>query len=178
MGLLIDNLLELSRIDLTVNRSQRVDLRGLAKSVAAELQAAQPDRVVEIAIASGLAAHVDAGLLRVMFENLFGNAWKFSTKSATPEIEFGTREIGGQLIYFVRDNGVGFDMDCADKLFAPFQRLHSREEPRGLKVFRTVTSPSSPCPPEFSEARAIVLRNRPVQTRPVVAGAGSPTPLL
>jgi len=102
-----------------------VDLSVLARIVAAELQRVNPDRQVQVLIPDGILADADYRLLQVVLENLLGNAWKFTTSVAEAVIEFGTLQQGGVPTYFVRDNGAGFDMADAGKLFTPFQRLHS-----------------------------------------------------
>lgn len=121
---LIDDLLALSRVTRTEVRRGRVDLNALAKAVAADLQRGEPERRVTFEVKRGLTADGDASLLRVVLENLLDNAWKFTRENANPRIEFGVEEQGGELTYFVRDNGVGFDMADVDRLFAPFKRLH------------------------------------------------------
>jgi DNA-binding response OmpR family regulator len=125
MGELIDDLLQLSRVGRSEMRRERADLSALAHAIAAELQERDPHRRVRFAIREGLLAEADPRLTRVVLENLLGNAWKFTGKSEDPAIEFGALNDDGETVYFVRDNGTGFDMQYAGKLFAPFQRLHS-----------------------------------------------------
>lgn len=125
MGEIIDDLLKLSRVGRTDLQRASVDLSGLARHVADELQRTAPTRKAQLRIEEGVIAGADRRLMQVALENLFGNAWKFTATTAEAIIEFGTQQRGGVLAYFVRDNGVGFNMDYADKLFAPFQRLHS-----------------------------------------------------
>lgn len=134
MGELIDDLLELSRVSRSdLNRSD-VDVSALALSVAEELQRTHPDRCVEVRIQPNVIAQGDRPLLRVVLENLIGNAWKFSSKTREPRIEFGaSRELPG-IVYFVRDNGAGFDKAYVHKLFAPFQRLHRETEFAGTGI--------------------------------------------
>ena len=130
MAQLIDDMLKLSRVTRAELRREEVDLSALAREIAAELLRAQPGREVEFTVASGLRAHGDPKLLRIALENLLGNAWKFTGKRSGARIEFGMTHRDGGADYFVRDNGVGFDMAYADKLFGAFQRLHdSREFP-------------------------------------------------
>jgi signal transduction histidine kinase len=124
MSLLIDDLLQLSRVTRSELRSEEVDLTALSRSIAAELQASQSDRKVHFDIADGMVTQGDPRLLRVALVNLLGNAWKFTAKRPYAKIEFGLTESDGKESYFVRDNGAGFDMSYADKLFRPFQRLH------------------------------------------------------
>jgi DNA-binding response OmpR family regulator len=125
MGELIDDLLQLSKVGRADLWRGQVDLSALARIVAAELQRANPDRRVQVSIAEGVMVDADCRLLQVVLENLLGNAWKFTTRAAAAAIEFGVTERGGVPTYFVRDNGAGFDMASAGKLFTPFQRLHS-----------------------------------------------------
>lgn len=134
MGQLIDDLLALSRIGRTELHKRHVDLSDLAKGVAAELNRRDPQRQVEFVVAEGMVVEADAKLIRVAFDNLFGNAWKFTAKSPHPRVEVG--ELPGEEcpVYFVRDNGVGFDMAYADKLFNPFQRLHSESDFPGTGI--------------------------------------------
>jgi PAS domain S-box-containing protein len=128
MGLLIDDLLRLSRISRQAMRVEPVDLSALAREVVDELHAGEPARRVEWVIAPQVSAEGDPGLLRVVLQNLIGNAWKYSSRRDAARIEFGLGESSGRRAYFVRDNGVGFDMADATKLFGAFQRLHSAAE--------------------------------------------------
>ena len=134
MGALIDDLLELSRVGRAELRRERTDLSILARSVAGELEAADPVRRVEFVIQDGLVANADPRLLRIVLQNLLGNAWKFTGKTAKAVIEVGATDSDGRVTYFVRDNGVGFDMAHAQKLFTPFQRLHSEAEFPGTGI--------------------------------------------
>jgi signal transduction histidine kinase/CHASE3 domain sensor protein len=134
MGDLIDDLLKLSRITRSDLRNERVDLTALARSVAKRLLEREPEGRVRLTIEEAMAATGDAKLLEVMLENLIGNALKFSSKKEEPVVEFGARAENGETIYFVRDNGAGFDMAYAHKLFGPFQRLHAMEEFPGTGI--------------------------------------------
>jgi light-regulated signal transduction histidine kinase (bacteriophytochrome) len=134
MAQLIDDLLRLSRVTRSSLCRQSVDLSVLARSVAARLEHTQPDRHVELAIQEGLVAEADAALLEVVLENLIGNAWKFTMKRPVARIEFGAQRSGPPLVYFVRDNGAGFDMAYANKLFGVFQRLHAAHEFEGTGI--------------------------------------------
>jgi len=134
MALLIDDLLDLSRVTRTEMRREAVDLSALAQGIAAELRKTQPERKAEFAIEGGVVANGDARLLRLVLENLLGNAWKFTKKEPEARIEFGSILRGGDWIYYVRDNGVGFDFRYADKLFEAFQRLHDPEEFEGTGI--------------------------------------------
>jgi light-regulated signal transduction histidine kinase (bacteriophytochrome) len=102
--------------------------------VVAELQRLHPERRVHVDIADGLVTHGDPGLLRAMFENLLGNSWKFTRKHEVARIEVGVAERDGERAYFVRDDGAGFDMAYANKLFRPFQRLHTMEDFEGTGI--------------------------------------------
>jgi len=130
MGQLIDDLLELSRVGRQAFRSGPVDLSALAREIVEDLQRNDPQRVIEVCIEDGCGATGDAALLRVLLENLLGNAWKYTGKTVQPRIEFG-RQDGA---FFVGDNGAGFDMQYAGKLFSPFQRMHKPSEFEGTGV--------------------------------------------
>lgn len=134
MGELIDALLLLSRLSRAETVMEPVDLSALANSISAELKQHGDARHVEFLIEPGLLVEGDARLLRVVMENLMGNAWKFTAKRSEACIEFGAVEEDGEQVYFVRDNGVGFDMAYADKLFGAFQRLHSINEFSGTGI--------------------------------------------
>jgi len=134
MSQLIDDLLQLSRVSRSELRSEEVNLTTLANSIAAELQSANKDRQVEFCVADDMVAQGDARLLRVLLVNLLGNAWKFTAKNAAAKIEFCTGASNGKQSYFVRDNGAGFDMSYADKLFRPFQRLHDAKDFDGTGI--------------------------------------------
>jgi signal transduction histidine kinase len=128
MGELIDDLLVLSRVTRYEMKHEKVDLSALAREVTDELQKAQPERKVTSIIAGSLTANGDTNLLRIATTNLLDNAWKFTGKHPDARIEFGAIQKDGETVYFVRDDGVGFDMKYADKLFTPFQRLHTTSE--------------------------------------------------
>lgn len=135
MADLIDALLGLSHVTRAELVWEVVDVSALARAIATDLQRCEPTRQAEFVIADGVVAHGDARLLGVVLENLFSNAWKFTARQPQARIEFGSlpqRE--GSLVFFVRDNGVGFDMVHADKLFRAFQRLHGRTEYPGTGV--------------------------------------------
>ncbi|TCS72102.1 PAS domain S-box-containing protein [Sulfuritortus calidifontis] len=134
MNALIDDLLRLSRLTRAKLEPAPVDLSALAGEIVDQLREATPGRTVEVQIQAGLTAQGDPGLLRAALENLLGNAWKFSAKAQAPRIEFGARRQDGETVYFVRDNGVGFDMAHAGKLFGAFQRLHHRDEFEGTGI--------------------------------------------
>ena len=134
MARLIDDLLKLSRVTRSDMSYEKVNLSEMARKIVAELEKAEPDRKVKLNIAPDITAYGDRNLLRLVLENLLGNAWKFSSKVASPRIEMGTIEHNGKQAYFIRDNGVGFDMTYADKLFKPFQRLHKASEFAGTGI--------------------------------------------
>jgi signal transduction histidine kinase len=134
MGLLIDDLLNLSRLSRAPLRKQSVDISALAGSIAGDLQATQPERKIDLRIEGGLKATADPGLLRVVLENLLNNAWKFTSKRECAHIEFGMAPGNGTPTYFVRDDGAGFDPAYADRLFGAFQRLHAMSEFAGTGV--------------------------------------------
>lgn len=134
MSGLIEDLLKLSRISRMQLKREHVDLGALAAQVIERLRSAEPVRQVVVVIADGLEASGDAGLLRILLENLLGNAWKYTGKRESAKIEVGRAVVDGQAAWFVRDNGAGFDMAYADKLFGAFQRLHRPEEFEGTGV--------------------------------------------
>lgn len=134
MAQLIDELLELSRVTRADLDQRQVDLSAMAWSVANSLRESAPAREVDFAIDAGITAHGDSRLLRVLLENLIGNAWKFTSKHSRAKIAFGTSVEGGRKTYYVRDDGAGFDMNYADKLFKPFQRLHGLDEFEGTGI--------------------------------------------
>ena len=134
MGHLMDDLLDLSRVSRGLLRTGRVNLSALALGIAGELKASQPDREAEFVVAEGLEAEGDARLLAVALENLLGNAWKFTAKEPKARIEFGSYAGDGARVFFVRDDGAGFDQAYADRLFGAFQRLHKDEEFEGTGI--------------------------------------------
>jgi light-regulated signal transduction histidine kinase (bacteriophytochrome) len=134
MGQLIEDLLNLARVARTEMRRENVDLSAMANESLAELQRNAPQRRVNVRVAEGLVAHCDPRLLRAALENLLGNAWKFTSKQPDATLEFGMETSGDQNVFFVRDNGAGFDMEYAAKLFGAFQRLHSTSEFPGTGV--------------------------------------------
>ena len=131
---LIEDLLQLSRITRTEMDIEKINLTRIARFIIDELQKSQPQRIVDTRIAEGMEESADSKLMRIVLENLLGNAWKFTEKQAKAVIEFGCTKKGEEKVYFIRDNGVGFDMAYADKLFAPFQRLHTEEEFPGTGI--------------------------------------------
>jgi PAS domain S-box-containing protein len=134
MGELIDGLLSLARVTRSELRPAPVDLSALVGDMAAELRAAEPERAVELRVQPDLHAELDPRLARVVLQNLLANAWKFTSKAEAPRIDVGAIEQDGAPVFFVRDNGAGFDMAFANKLFAPFQRLHGGDEFPGTGI--------------------------------------------
>jgi PAS domain S-box-containing protein len=134
MGSLIDGLLSLAQWTRSELRPERVDLSAIVRDVVERLRASEPHRTVELQVEDKLCAEVDSRLARALLENLLGNAWKFTSKAPTARIDFGATEKDGSAAFFVRDNGAGFDMAFASKLFAPFQRLHTSEEFPGTGI--------------------------------------------
>jgi PAS domain S-box-containing protein len=134
MGGLIDDLLQLSRIDRVQLRREPVDLSGLAHLVIAELRSSNHAHAVEVQVRDGLTVEADSHLLRIVLENLLGNASKFTSKTQDAKIQFGVDTLPEGPAYFVRDNGAGFEMAYAAKLFGVFQRLHGQEDFPGTGI--------------------------------------------
>jgi signal transduction histidine kinase len=134
MSTLIDALLELSRLTRGELSRERLDLTAMAREAGAALAEAEPERQVELAVADGLAAEADAELARALLANLLGNAWKFTGNHDAARIEVGAAAVDGETAFFVRDDGAGFDMAYAEKLFGAFQRLHSPGQFEGLGI--------------------------------------------
>ena len=134
MAALIDDLLNLSRVTRVPIKLVPVDLTRLAENIAAELRRTHPVHSVKFNIAPNLKVRGDPHLLQVVLENFLNNAWKFTSKVEKPEIEFRSRRENNETVYFVRDNGAGFDMAYASKLFGAFQRLHTMTEFPGTGI--------------------------------------------
>jgi len=134
MAMLIDDLLNLSRVTRSAMHVGPLDLSALATGIADDLQKRDPSRRVEFAIAPGLHVQADPGLMRVVLQNLLDNAWKFTGKRTDARIEVGSVHQDGRPAYFVRDNGAGFDMTYVGKLFGAFQRLHGAQEFDGTGI--------------------------------------------
>ncbi|MBL8152551.1 MAG: PAS domain-containing protein [Anaerolineae bacterium] len=134
MGRLIDDLLQLSRVTRREIHVEPVDLSAIAQEIAAELQGANPERQVRWDIQPGIMAEGDAGLLRILLNNLLSNAWKFTGKKPYARIAFHCEEQDGQRRYSIADDGVGFDPAYAQKLFTAFQRLHSPHDFEGTGI--------------------------------------------
>jgi signal transduction histidine kinase len=134
MGLLIDDLLNLSRLSRAEMHKQDLNISALVHSIASNLRKVNPERQIEVRIEDGLRTTADPGLLAVVLENLLSNAWKFTSKKESAHIEFGRERVTGQPAFFVRDDGAGFDPAYADRLFGAFQRLHAMSEFPGTGV--------------------------------------------
>ena len=134
MAQLIDDLLQLARVTRHDLQIRECGLTDLARDICRELQGSLPDRQVQIVIAEGMQISADPGLLRIVLDNLLRNAWKFTGQKKNPLIEVGCTGAGADRTYFVKDNGVGFDMAYVDKLFRAFQRLHNEAEFQGTGI--------------------------------------------
>jgi PAS domain S-box-containing protein len=134
MAQLIDDVLQLARVTRSEMRRESVNLSHLAEDVMTELKKRDAGRRVPVHIEEGLSTRGDKRLLRIMLGNLLGNAWKFTSKHEQAEISFGQEQKDGETAFFVRDNGAGFDMAFADKLFGAFQRLHTADEFEGTGI--------------------------------------------
>jgi PAS domain S-box-containing protein len=128
MGRLIDDLLHLSRVTRGQARRRQIDLTAIVHLIIGDLKRLEPHREVEFVIAPELKANADERLMRIALENLLNNAWKFTGKQPNARIEVGMKDLEGQIVFFVKDNGAGFDMAFADRLFGAFQRLHSNAD--------------------------------------------------
>ncbi len=134
MSGLIDDLLSLSRISLQEIKLTKLDLSNIASLIISDLRESDTSRHVEVSIADGLSAYGDESLITILLTNLIGNAWKFTSKTKNTRIEFGTLLKDGVNIYYIRDNGAGFDAQYREKMFLPFHRLHTEEEFEGTGI--------------------------------------------
>ncbi|MBI3831762.1 MAG: HAMP domain-containing protein [Planctomycetes bacterium] len=134
MAQLLDDLLSRSKVTRSTLRPSQVDLHELANAVLADLRRQNPERQVEVTVDAPLIAKGDPGLLRIVLDNLLGNAWKFTSKKERARIEFGKTQADGASVFFLRDNGAGFDMAYAAKLFTVFHRLHKASDFPGTGV--------------------------------------------
>jgi light-regulated signal transduction histidine kinase (bacteriophytochrome) len=134
MAELIDDLLKLSRVMRSEFQLNQVDLSAMAAEIAVQLKALQPERQVTFDITPGMVVQADDSLLNILMKNLMDNAWKFTSQHASALIEVGRLDQEGRLVYYVRDDGAGFNMEYRDKLFTPFQRLHSAYEFEGSGI--------------------------------------------
>ncbi len=134
MGRLIDDMLKLSRVTRSEYRLETVDLSLMVRDIAETMKQEDPGRTVDVIIREGVTVNGDPALLKIALDNLIDNAWKFTGKEKRPQVEFGTILTAGKTAYFIRDNGVGFDMAYVDKLFGAFQRLHTSLEFPGTGI--------------------------------------------
>jgi light-regulated signal transduction histidine kinase (bacteriophytochrome) len=134
MGLLIDDLLKLARVTRADIKVDDVDLTAIAQEIATELQDGAPERQAEFMIAPDLHTNADPRLLQVVLQNLLSNSWKFTGPRSPARIEFGKAELDGKPAYYIRDNGVGFDMSYAGKMFGAFQRFHDARDFAGTGI--------------------------------------------
>ena len=134
MGHLIDDLIKLARISRIDMNMEKINLSSIAGSIISELKELNPERVANIYIQDNMIISGDRNLMYVALSNLLGNAWKYSRNKTETEIEFATIQKDGQTVYFIKDNGAGFDMRYVDKLFGAFQRLHSLSEFEGTGI--------------------------------------------
>lgn len=134
MAALIDDLLSLSRVSRRDLQKSSVDLSALAAGIAKDLQESGPERRATFRIAEGIVACADPALIQIVLTNLLDNAWKFTARHSQAHIEFGVVDQNGERVYFVRDDGAGFDAKYAEKLFGAFQRLHTTEEFAGTGI--------------------------------------------
>lgn len=134
MSVLIDDMLRLSRVSRSEMQLEPLDLAGIARDVIAELTAGDAGRGVTFVVTETAPATGDARLLRIALFNLLENACKFTRRTDSPRVEFGMKEKNGQMMYFVADNGAGFDMAHAERLFGAFQRLHRADEFEGTGI--------------------------------------------
>jgi light-regulated signal transduction histidine kinase (bacteriophytochrome) len=134
MAVLIDDLLNLSRVTRTAVQPKFINLSKMAEEIAEGLRENQPDRQAEFSITPDLMVEADPNLIHIVLENLLSNAWKFTSKREQTIVEFGQKAHVKERTFYVRDNGVGFNMEYADKLFGVFQRLHSMSEFPGTGV--------------------------------------------
>jgi two-component system sensor histidine kinase/response regulator len=160
MNGIIDGLLQLSSVSLAEVGRESIDLSQLARSVVEELGHREPERRVEAIVADDLVTYGDVPLVRLVLHNLIGNAWKFTRRTEGARIEIGSAEHDGRTAFFVRDNGVGFDMRYAAKLFTPFQRLHRADEFAGSGI-------------GLATAHRIIVRHGGRAWAEGVAGAGA-----
>lgn len=134
MGDLIDAMLSLSRLTRNELVRRKVNLTAIAAEIAGELKTTDPERQVEFVIAENVTVRADSAMIRAVLDNLLRNAWKFTAKHNKARIEFGTQVTGAETAYFVRDDGAGFKMEYANKLFNAFQRLHRVTDFPGIGI--------------------------------------------
>jgi signal transduction histidine kinase len=134
MSGLIEDLLSLSRLNRKALSRESVDLAAMARQIVDDLRLQTPEHPADLVIPDRLTAWGDPSLLLSVMQNLLGNAWKYSSKQPQTRIEVGSRREGRQTVYFVKDNGIGFPMDQADKIFAPFHRLQNKADYPGTGI--------------------------------------------
>jgi PAS domain S-box-containing protein len=134
MSSLIEDILGLSRVTRSEMERRSVNLSEVVREVFEDIKALEPEREIDISIADGAIARCDRRLMKVVLQNLIGNAWKFTRNVEKPKIEFGIKEQDGKTVFYIKDNGAGFDMKYKDKLFVPFQRLHQPDEFEGSGI--------------------------------------------
>jgi light-regulated signal transduction histidine kinase (bacteriophytochrome) len=132
MGSLIDDMLKLSRLTRSEMFIEQVDLSSIAESIAEELKQREPNRKVVFNISKSLIVTGDGALIKILFQNLLDNAWKFTSRKHAAVIEFGKTFYNNQQVFFLKDNGIGFDNKYAEKIFEPFQRLQEDFEGTGI----------------------------------------------
>jgi light-regulated signal transduction histidine kinase (bacteriophytochrome) len=140
MGELIDDILKLSQITRHEMHVKLIDMTSMVDQIAQTIKTAEPDRAFEFKIAEDIQAYGDEHLVRIALENLLRNAAKYTSRKTVARIVFGTKPINGDVVFFVRDNGAGFNLDYKDKLFIAFQRLHNSNEFSGSGVGLSIVS--------------------------------------
>lgn len=138
MRALIEALLHMASLNQVPMQLRVVDISGIAGEIASQLMESEPQRVADVRISPKLEAMADPTLVRSLLDNLMRNAWKFCARSKITRIDVGAMTLGGETVFFVRDNGCGFDMASADRLFGPFQRLHREDEYAGTGIGLTI----------------------------------------
>lgn len=134
MSTLIDDMIKLARVSRTTIEKKELNLSSIASSIADTLLESDPERNANFVIQPDVTVTGDKNLIKVIMQNLMENAWKFTSKQAETRIEFGAKKLDGETVYYVRDNGAGFDINYAKKLFAPFQRLHKESDFPGTGI--------------------------------------------
>ncbi|MCP4129729.1 MAG: HAMP domain-containing protein [bacterium] len=134
MSELIDDILSLSRLTRSEMNREDFNISGVVQEIVSDLQDRDPDRTVDVSVQDGIIVNADPRFMRVVLENILGNAWKYTAKKENARIEFGVQDDEGERVYFIRDNGAGFDMNHAGKLFLAFQRLHTNDEFEGTGI--------------------------------------------
>ncbi len=165
MSNLIGDLLNLSRATRLNLQLQQLDLSSLVQSILDDLATTEPERGVEQVIDKTCYAHADQGLMQIVMQNLLRNAWKFTGRTAAAKIEFGCTQTAIGVVYFVRDNGAGFDQSLVDRLFQPFQRLHAERDFSGTGIDSPRCSASSSVMVERSGPKARSAKAPPSTSR-------------